>query len=146
MEFNPNNPVIKRCLQGMAMEEKENLEEASRLFLQAWKEATDDFETFIAAYFVARRQKSIPDKLKWLQASLHAALNVNNDNVKGAFPSLYAAIAKCYEDMGDTVNAKKSIELSVSYSGKITDKGLHYICESIRGLGYLRSISISFGR
>ena len=32
MEFSPFNNVVKRCLQGMDMEEKDKPEEASRLF------------------------------------------------------------------------------------------------------------------
>ena len=51
MEFNPSNPVIKLCLQGMAMEDQGKPDEASKLFLQAWDESTDDFEKYIAAYF-----------------------------------------------------------------------------------------------
>ncbi len=60
MEFNPSNNVIKLCVQGMDMEGKGNAEEASRLFLQAWNEATNDFEKYIAAYFVARHQDNVP--------------------------------------------------------------------------------------
>ena len=40
MEFNPNNNVIKLCIEGMAMEENGQPAEASRLFLLAWNEAT----------------------------------------------------------------------------------------------------------
>jgi hypothetical protein len=50
MEFNPSNNVIKLCIQGMEMEGKGKPEDASRLFLQAWNEATNDFEKYIAAY------------------------------------------------------------------------------------------------
>src|SRR5882724_11421725 len=107
MEFNPNNHVIKLCLEGMDMEAKGKPEEASKIFLQAWNEATNDFERFTAAYYVARHQKNIPDKLKWLEAALQFALKIDNDNVKGAFPSLYLNIAKCYEDLSDLENAKK---------------------------------------
>jgi len=53
MEFNPNNHIIKLCIEGMAMEEKGQPAEAARLFLQAWNEATNDFEKFTAAYYVA---------------------------------------------------------------------------------------------
>jgi hypothetical protein len=35
MEFDPRNNVIKRCVQGMDMEEKGKAEEASSIFLQA---------------------------------------------------------------------------------------------------------------
>ena len=54
MEFNPNNNVVKLCIQGMEMEGKGKPEEASRLFLQAWNEATNDFEKCTTAYFEAR--------------------------------------------------------------------------------------------
>ncbi len=126
MEFNPNNNVVKLCVQGMDIEGKGKPEEASRLFLQAWNEATNDFEKFTAAYFVARHQKNVPDKLNWLETALQFALKINNDNVKGAFPSLYSNIAKCYEELGDFDNAKKNSELSISFTGKLSDKGPFY--------------------
>lgn len=126
MDFNPNNVVVKRCLQGMAMEEKGNLEEAGRLFLQAWNEATDDFEKFIAAHYVARHQKNGFDKLKWLETALQFALKTNNDAVKSAFAALYVNIAKCYEDLGDLDNAKKNYELAASFKGNPSDNGPFY--------------------
>src|SRR6195256_3027196 len=126
MEFNPHNNVIKLCLQGMAMEEKGNPEEASRLFLQAWDETTNDFEKFTAAHYVARHQEKVSDRLKWLETALHSALNVNDDAVKGAFPSLYSNIAKCYEELGDLDNARKNNELSISFKDKLSDSGPFY--------------------
>ena len=126
MEFNPNNHVVKLCLQGMDMEGKKKPGEAGRLFLQAWNEATNDFEKYTAAYYVARHQKNVPDKLKWLETALQFALKINNDNVSGAFPSLYSGIAKCYEDLGDFDNAKKNSELSIAFTGKLSDKGPFY--------------------
>ena len=126
MEFDPNNNVVKLCVQGMDMEEKGKPEEASNLFLQAWNEATNDFEKYISAYYVARHQKNVPDKLKWLETALRFALRINNDNVKGAYSSLYSNIAKCYEDLGDLENAKKNSELSVSFAGQLSDNGPFY--------------------
>ena len=126
MEFNPNNNVAKFCVQGMDMEEKGKPEEASRLFLQAWNEATNDFEKYTAAYYVARHQQNVPDKLKWLETALQFALKINNESVSGAFPSLYSNIAKCYEDLGDFDNAKKNSELSIAFMGKLSDKGPFY--------------------
>lgn len=126
MEFDPRNNVIKLCVLGMEMEEKGKAEEASALFLQAWNEATNDFEKFIAAHYVARHQKSVPDKLKWAETALQFALQINNDAVKAAFPSLYLNIAKYYEDLNDLDNAKKNHELAISYMGKLSDKGPFY--------------------
>jgi len=110
----------------MDLEEKDKPEEASRLFLQAWNEATNDFEKFIAAYYVARHQKNVPDKLKWLETALQFALKINNDSVKGAFASLYMSIAKCYEDLNDLDNAKTNYELANSFTGELSDKGPFY--------------------
>ena len=89
MEFNPNNNIIKLCIEAMNMEEKGKPAEASRLFLQAWNEATNDFEKFTAAHYVARHQKSVTGKLKWDQAALHLALKINDETIKGSYPSLY---------------------------------------------------------
>ena len=57
MEFNPNNPIVKLCLQGIALEEQGDPKEAGQLFLQAWNKATNDFEKFLAAHYIARHQK-----------------------------------------------------------------------------------------
>jgi rifampin ADP-ribosylating transferase len=126
MEFNPNNNVIKLCIEGMGMEEKGKPEEASKLFLRAWNEATNDFEKFTAAYYVARHQKNVSDKLKWFETALRSALRINDVSVAGAYPSLYSNIAKCYEELGDLDNAKKNHELAISFKGKPSDNGPFY--------------------
>jgi len=126
MDFNPNNHVIQLCIQGMGWEEKGNPEEASRLFLQAWSEATNDFEKFIAAHFVARHQPSVADKLKWLETTLQFALKVDDESVGAAFPSLYSNIAQCYEDLGDDDNARKNRELGISSTDRRFDSGPFY--------------------
>jgi rifampin ADP-ribosylating transferase len=126
MEFSPTNNVVKLCLQGMAMEENRKPDEAGRLFLRAWNEATDDFEKFTAAYYVARHQETVRDKLKWLETSLRFALKINDVTVKSAFPSLYSNIAKCYEELNDADNAKKNYELAKSFSDDPSDNGPFY--------------------
>ena len=113
-------------MMGMGMEDSGKLEDAGVQFLKAWSEATDDFERFISAYYVARHQKNIQSKLKWMETSLQCALNINDDNVKSAYPTLYLSIAKCYEELCDPDNAKRNYELSNSYKGAPTDKGPFY--------------------
>jgi tetratricopeptide (TPR) repeat protein len=126
MEFNPNNNIVKLCLRGMELEEKGRPEEASKIFLQTWNEATNDLEKFIAAHYVTRHQKSVPDKLKWVQATLQLALKINNEYVKGVFPSLYSTIAQCYEELGDLDHAKKNYELANTFKDKLSDNGPFY--------------------
>ena len=126
MEFNPANNVVKLCLQGMNMEEQEKPEQANKLFLQAWNEATNDLEKFLAAHYVARHQKNVPDKLEWLETALQFALKINDDSVKSALPSLYSNIAKCHEELGDFDKAKKNAELASWFNDKPSDKGPFY--------------------
>lgn len=126
MEFNPNNPIVRLALQGMAMEEQDKPEAAKTLFLQAWNEATNNFERFIAAYYIARHQATVPDRLQWLEASLTAAQSINDDAVKAAFPALYTAVAECYDELADADNAKKNRDLAASFNETPSDKGPFY--------------------
>lgn len=126
IEFDPNNEIVKLCLQGMTMEDQDKPEDAGRLFLKAWNEATDDFERFLVAYFVARHQGSSSDRLHWLETSLHYAVQSTNKAVKSALPGLYSNIAKCYEALGDLENAKKSTDLSLKYQIAPSDSGPFY--------------------
>lgn len=126
MEFSPGNNIVKLCIQGMAQEENGKPEEAYNFFLMAWNEATNNFEKFIATFYVARHQKTIIGKLKWFETALQFALKENNVSVKSALPSLYLNIAKCYEELGDNVNAKSNKGLAVSFMHNLTDKGPFY--------------------
>ena len=107
------------------MEEKDELEEAKRFFVQAWNESTNDFEKFLAAHFLARYKEDVRDNLKWLETALTFALRVNDDSVKSAFPSLYRRIAECYEELGDGDNAKKNQALAISFVAP-SDNGPFY--------------------
>lgn len=126
MEFSPFNKIVKLCLQGMEMENQGNLEKASKLFLQSWDEASNDFEKFLTAHYVARHQKTVSDKLYWLETTLEFALKVNDNTVNSAFPLLYSNIAKCYEDLNNTEKAKENFDLAISYKYHPTDKGPFY--------------------
>ena len=126
MEFSPFNNVVKLCLQGMNMEEAAKPAEASKLFLQAWDKATNDFEKFLAAHYVSRHQKTIADKLNWLETTLQFALKVNDNSVKSAFPSLYSNIAKCYQDLDDPIKAKEYTDLATFSRYNISDQGPFY--------------------
>ena len=126
MEFNPGNNIVKLCMQGMGMEENDKPEEAGRIFLQAWNEAADDFEKFLAAFYVARHQKTVPDNLKWLETALQFALKINDEAVKAVFPLLYSSIAECYERLNEPGKAKKNYELAASFKDKPSDTGPFY--------------------
>ncbi len=123
MQFDPDNNVVKLCAQGMSKETEDNADEAAKLFLQAWNEATNDFGKFTAAHYVARHQKTVTDKLKWDETALNLALKLNDDKMKGSYPSLYLNIAKCYEDLKDVDNANKNYQLALSFTNLLPNNG-----------------------
>lgn len=126
MEFSPKNNIVRLCLQGMSLEENEKNEEAKNVFLQAWNEVTDDFEKFIAAWYVARHQPTIADELKWLEKDLQLALEINDERTQPALSPLYSKIAECYQENGDSENAKKYFDLSDSALQDPVDEGPFY--------------------
>jgi len=123
MKFDANNQIVQLCAQGMNLEGEGKPEEASQLFLKAWDSATTDFEKFTAAHYVARHQKNVEDKLQWDTAALKLALKINDETVKGAYPSLYLNIAKCYEDLNEFDNAKENYQSALSFSNFLLDDG-----------------------
>jgi tetratricopeptide (TPR) repeat protein len=126
MEFDPSNAIIRLCLHGMGFEDKGEHEEAAKRFLQAWNESTNDFEKFTAAYYIARHQEAVQDRLEWLGRSFNYALKINDVTVKAAFPSLYSKIAECFEELGDIDKAKKYHGLAASLTDDPTDNGPFY--------------------
>jgi tetratricopeptide (TPR) repeat protein len=123
MQFDTNNKVVKLCTEGMELEGQGKKQEALKLFQQAWDEASNDFEKFTAAHYVARHQENIQDKLKWDETALQLALKINDDTVRGAYPSLYLNIAKCYEDLNDFTSAIKNYKLALSFIDLLPDNG-----------------------
>jgi rifampin ADP-ribosylating transferase len=126
MGFNPNGPVVKLCLAGVGRAEAGRPDEAGNLFLQAWNKAGNDFEKFLTAYFVGRSRKAISERLKWFEAALQFALTAGTPSAGSALPTLYAKIARCYEQLGASDKAEKNHELAASLQGHPPDKGPFY--------------------
>src|SRR5260221_919960 len=95
MQFDTNNKVVKLCSEGMELEGQGRKRDALELFQQAWDEASNDFEKFTSAHYVARHQENIQDKLKWDETALQLALKINDDKVIVAYPSLFLYDSKC---------------------------------------------------
>ena len=126
MEFNPDNDIVKLCLRGTGFEERGEIQEARRLFLEAWREATWGFEKFISAHFLARSQGDASERLNWLETALKLALDMNDDAVRSALPPLHSAIAGCHEELGDHEKAKSYRRLAISCEEEPSEKGPFY--------------------
>lgn len=106
------NRVVQLCAEGMELERNGRLEEASAIFMKAWEESRNDFERCVSAHYVARRQKTPAENLRWNQVSLEYADAIEDGRVRGFYPSLYLNIGWAYEDLGNRVEAKKYYELA----------------------------------
>lgn len=126
MEFSPHNNIVKLCIQGMILQVAGKSEEAGVIFFQAFDDAENDFEKFLAAFFVAKNQENVSDKLKWFETVLQFALKVNDEAAKSAFYALYSKIAECHEELNDPENAEKNYALAASFKNVISDKGPFY--------------------
>ena len=126
MEFSPKNNVVRLCLEGMNLEENGKYREAKEAYVRAWSEAENNFEKFIACWYVARQQQNPVDKLQWLETDLQLAFGVNDERVRPAFSVLYLKIGECYKTLDDPENAKKYFALSDRCSAIPTDKGPFY--------------------
>lgn len=116
--MNKNNPIVKLVNKGMQMEKRSDAVQAQVLFIQAWDEASNDWEKCIAAHFVARHQDSPKNALKWNRESLRRADKVENKEIKSYYPSIYVNIGISYEELRNYEKAKKYYDLafkSMSY-------------------------------
>jgi len=123
MLFDPENSIIKLCAKGIEKEGENLHSEAAQLFQQAWSEARNNFEKYIAAHYLARQQKSTKEKLDWDKVALDFALLVEDDEVKSSLPSLYLNIAKGHEDLGDVTQANENYRLALSFEKFLLNDG-----------------------
>ncbi len=123
MHFDTSNKIVKLCAKGMELEGQGRKTEALNVFKQAWNEASNDFEKFTAAHYVARHQENVAGKLEWDETALQLALKINDDSIKAALPSLYLNIAKCHEDLNDFKNARINYDLALSFSNLLPNDG-----------------------
>lgn len=121
MDIDPNNKIVQLCSEGMNAEFEGRLEESKALFNQAWESASDNFEAFIAAHYMARRQLSPEEKLKWNLESYHLANTIEGEGMKKYFPSLCLNVGKSYEDLGQIQEAIQYYQLGADYSDTLSE-------------------------
>ena len=107
-----NNPVIQLCMAGTRAEFEHSLDDARRLYQQAWDARTDDYDACIAAHYVARFQDSVEDSLHWNHLALRYANVVNDERVEDFYPSLYLNLGRSYELVGNQNEAQKYYDLA----------------------------------
>lgn len=107
-----DNPVIQLCVQGITAEKDGRVEDARRLYREAWEARADDFDACVAAHYVARLQDTPEDGLRWNQEALERAIAVDDERVHGFFPSLHLNLGFSKELLGDIEGAKRHYDIA----------------------------------
>lgn len=108
----PNNAVVKLCLEGMRAEGDGRHDDARALFIEAWEAAKDDYDACVAAHFLARHQESPEEMLHWNQEALKRADAVGDERVRGFYPSLYLNMGYSYELLRNEAEARRYYDLA----------------------------------
>lgn len=114
----PDNPVVRLCVDGMGAEGEGRHADARALFEQAWAAHTDDFEACIAAHYLARHQDDPADTLKWNEESLRRADAVGDARVQSFYPSLLLNLGHSHEVLGAPDEARRFYALA---SARLSD-------------------------
>lgn len=126
MEFDPRNPIVKCCIQAMALAERGKPEEAYAIVQQAFEKATDPYEKFLVAYFVAQYQEEVAQKLQWYRSALEWVQESDTVAARSAFFILHTHLGECYEALQDQELAQKHYAHAASMSQKPLDNGPFY--------------------
>jgi hypothetical protein len=103
--MDPDNPVAKLCVAGMAAEGEGRAADAKALFEQAWTASRDDYDACVAAHYLARHQPSVEQELSWNRIALERADRVGDERVREFYASLYLNLAHSLEKLGQTAAA-----------------------------------------
>jgi tetratricopeptide (TPR) repeat protein len=106
------NPVLKLCVLGTEAEFAGEIDEAQRLYQEAWEAAQDDYEACIAAHYVARHQPTPQEKFDWNQEALRRAEAVGDSRVQSFFPSLYLNMGQSHELLGNLAEAQRYYDMA----------------------------------
>ena len=110
--MDPNNPVIQLCQAGMTAEYAGRIEDARRLFMEAWEARQDDYDACVAAHYLARSQERPEEVLRWNQAAIDHASRVEDGRVTEFYPSLYLNLGWSHESLGDPEKALENYRLA----------------------------------
>lgn len=94
---------------GKQAELERRIEDARRLFAEAWNCALDDYEGALAAHGCARLEPDASASMPWHQRALETAYR--DERTKGFRAALHANLGACYAALGEPA-AKEQFEIA----------------------------------
>lgn len=123
MIIDPNNAVVRLCVQGMEAEGQGDTRAAKEFFMTAWERSVSDLEAFIAAHYVARHQADPQQELEWNLVALAKSQSLPEAGVSEYLPSLHLNAGKSFEDLGRFSEAEKHYREANKYATTLADNG-----------------------
>ena len=108
MTIDPDNPVVRLCAEGMAVEGDRAA--ARTLFAQAWAIRRDDYDACIAAHFVAPHQDAPEETLRWNALAVAHAEAVLDGRAQTLLASVYLNLGESYRLAGEQAKAVTAME------------------------------------
>lgn len=147
--MDPENPIVRLCVEGMRMEAEGNSEVARSHYQRAWDTAADDYEACIAAHYLARQQENDHEALHWNQEAIRRAEAADDERMESFYPSLYLNMGKSYEEAGDIDEARRHYELAAERirdvpAGQYRDVLLGGVENALRRVGQERMTESDF--
>lgn len=84
--------------------------------LKSWR-------SFWQLIFLAGVQTSVSEQLKWLEVALLHAQQVNDPASRSAYPAIYSAMIKCYQELNESEQVRKLETLIHSWDHHPQDSG-----------------------
>ena len=115
------NPVVALCAQGMEVEGTPD--EALRLFEQAWAIRSNDFESAVAAHFLARHQSTDAATLHWNALAVQHAESDPDGRSGELLASLYLNLGDSHARLGETVPARAAARRAAEHLAALPPGG-----------------------
>jgi tetratricopeptide (TPR) repeat protein len=110
--MNPDNLIVKLCIEGTQAEFQGQVEIARSLYRKAWEAVQNDYDACIAAHYVARHQDDPNERLRWNRIALDSANAAPDAHVRDFYPSLFLNMGQSYELLGNLDEAKRYYDLA----------------------------------
>jgi rifampin ADP-ribosylating transferase len=107
--------AVQLCAEGTLAECNRRLDDARRLYAEAWQCAGDDYERAVAAHYVAHLEPDPAAQLVWNRRALEHAEHAERELAAPLLGSLYVNLGHSYELVGEPHEAERYYALAAEH-------------------------------
>jgi hypothetical protein len=104
--------TVALCVSGTRAELERNVEDARKIYREAWDCSTDDYDKCIAAHYIGHLESDPAEALRWHLLALARAQCAEPALVAHFLPSLYVNLGRAYELTGQASQSSHFYRLS----------------------------------